>query len=471
MKWFGLALLGAVQFMVVLDIAIVNVALPSIQTDLGFSQANLQWVISAYALVFGGFLLLGGRTADLLGRRRVFMAGLVLFTIGSLLCGLAWDDTSLIGARAIQGLGAATISPAALAILMTTFAEGRERNIALGVWGAVGGFGAAAGVLLGGILTDALSWEWIFFVNIPVGLAAVALAPVLLKESRDTRVKSFDALGAVLVTSGLTALVLAITQGNEWGWSSGRTLGVFALSAALLVGFVVWENRVAEPLMRFGLLRTKTVLGANVSGFILGTALFSMFLILTLYMQQVLGYSAMKTGVAYLAVAGTSIIWANVAAAMVNRVGVRPLIAGGMALLAVGMILFAQIPVDGSYAADLLPGFLIVALGMALCFVPISIAALAGVSQAEAGIASGLINTSQQIGGAVGIALLSSIAISRTENELVSGTAPPEAFTSGFQLAFWVGAGIALVGVVAALVLIRQEEIAPAGEVAPVPVA
>ena len=471
MKWFGLALLGAVQFMVVLDIAIVNVALPSIQADLGFSQANLQWVISAYALVFGGFLLLGGRTADLLGRRRVFMAGLVLFTIGSLLCGLAWDDTSLIGARAIQGLGAATISPAALAILMTTFAEGRERNIALGVWGAVGGFGAAAGVLLGGILTDALSWEWIFFVNIPVGLAAVALAPVLLKESRDTRVKSFDALGAVLVTSGLTALVLAITQGNEWGWSSGRTLGVFALSAALLVGFVVWENRVAEPLMRFGLLRTKTVLGANVSGFILGTALFSMFLILTLYMQQVLGYSAMKTGVAYLAVAGTSIIWANVAAAMVNRVGVRPLIAGGMALLALGMILFAQIPVDGSYAADLLPGFLIVALGMALCFVPISIAALAGVSQAEAGIASGLINTSQQIGGAVGIALLSSIAISRTENELVAGAAQPEALTSGFQLAFWVGAGIALVGVVAALVLIRQEEIASAGEAAPVPVA
>ena len=471
LKWLGLALLAAVQFMVVLDIAIVNVALPSIQTDLEFSQANLQWVISAYALVFGGFLLLGGRTADLLGRRRIFMVGLVMFTIGSLLCGLAWSEASLIGARAIQGLGAATISPAALAILMTTFAEGRERNIALGVWGAVGGFGAAAGVLLGGVLTDALSWEWIFFVNIPVGLAALALAPVLLKESRDTRVKSFDALGAVLVTSGLTALVLAITQGNEWGWSSGRTLGVFALSAALLVGFVVWENRVAEPLMRFGLLRTKTVLGANVAGFILGTALFSMFLMLTLYMQQVLGYSAMKTGVAYLAVAGTSIIWANVAAAMVTRVGVRPLIAGGMAVLTIGLLLFTQVSVDGSYVSDLLPGFLLVAFGLAFCFVPISIAALAGVSQAEAGIASGLINTSQQIGGAVGIALLSSIAINRTENEIVSGVAQPEALTSGFQIAFWVGAVIAAVGVVAALVLIRQEEIAPAGEAAPVPVA
>jgi len=463
LKWLGLALLATVQFMVVLDIAIVNVALPSIQTDLGFSQQNLQWVISAYALVFGGFLLLGGRTADLLGRRRIFMLGLIAFTIGSLLCGLAWSEASLIGARAVQGLGAATISPAALAILMTTFAEGRERNIALGVWGGVGGFGAAAGVLLGGVLTDALSWEWIFFVNIPVGIAAFALAPVLLGESRDTRVRSFDAPGAVLVTGGLTTLVLGITQGSDWGWSSARTIGVFFASVALLVGFVLWENHAAEPLMRFGILRTKTVLGANVAGFILGTALFSMFLILTLYMQQVLGYSAMKTGVAYLAVAGTSIVWANVAAALVNRVGVRPLIAAGMAILTVGLLLFTQVSVGGSYAGDLLPGFLIVALGMALCFVPISIAALAGVQEAEAGIASGLINTSQQIGGAVGIALLSTIAISRTENKVAAGTALPQALTSGFQLAFWVGAGIALAGVVAALALIRQEELAPAG--------
>mgnify|MGYP000436251511 CR=1 FL=1 len=459
LKWLGLALLGAVQFMVVLDIAIVNVALPSIQTDLDFSQANLQWVISAYALVFGGFLLLGGRTADLLGRRRIFMAGLVVFTAGSLLCGLAWDEASLIGARAIQGLGAATISPAALAILMTTFNEGRERNIALGVWGAVGGFGAAAGVLLGGVLTDSLSWEWIFFVNIPVGIAALLLAPALLGETKHTREKTFDAAGAVLVTAGLSTLVLGITQGSEWGWSSGRTIGIFAASAALLAGFVAWEQRAAEPLMRFGLLRTKTVLGANVAGFILGTALFSMFLILTLYMQQVLGYSAMKTGVAYLAVAGTSIIWANVAAALVGRVGVRPLIAGGMGILAVGMLLFTQAPVDGSYATHLLPGFLLVALGMALCFVPISIAALAGVKQAEAGIASGLINTSQQVGGAVGIALLSTIAISHTEDEIAAGTAVPQAMTSGFQLAFWVGAAIAAAGVVAALALIRQDEI------------
>src|SRR6188508_3460394 len=456
-KWLALGLLSTVQFMVVLDIAIVNVALPSIKVDLGFSQENLQWVISAYALVFGGFLLLGGRAADLLGRRRIFLVGLAVFTVASLLAGLAWSEASLIGARAVQGLGAAIISPAALSILSVTFREGRERNIALGVWGAVGGFGAAAGVLLGGVLTDALSWEWIFFVNIPVALAAVALTPV----------KTFDALGAVLVTGGLSLLVLAITQGHGWGWDSARTIAVFAASAALLLGFVAWEQRVQEPLMRFGILRTKTVLGANVAGFILGTALFSMFLMLTLYMQQVLGYSAMKTGVAYLAVAGTSIIWANVAAALVSRVGVRILISSGMAILAVGMLLFTQISVDGSYVADLLPGFLIIAFGMALCFVPISIAALAGVKEAEAGIASGLINTSQQVGGAVGIALLSTVAISRTDNEVAAGTALPQAMTSGFQLAFWVGAAIALAGVVAALVLIRQEEIAPALEAQP----
>ena len=459
LKWYGLALLSAVQFMVVLDIAIVNVALPSIQTDLNFSQANLQWVISAYALVFGGFLLLGGRTADVIGRRRVFVAGILIFSFGSLLSGLAWSEGSLIGARAIQGLGAAAISPAALAIVMTSFREGRDRNIALGVWGAVGGFGAAAGVLLGGILTDALSWQWIFFVNIPVGLIALTLVPVLLGESRDSRVRTFDLPGAVLITGGLSVMVLAITQGHGWGWTSARTLGTFAAAAVLLVGFVLWENRASEPLMRFGILRTKTVLGANVSGFILGTALFSMFLMLTLYMQLVLGYSAMQTGVAYLAVAGTSIIWANVAAALVSRVGVRPLIATGMALLTIGLLTFTQIGVGDSYVTALLPGFLIVALGMALCFVPISIAALAGVQQEEAGLASGLLNTSQQIGGAVGIALLSSIAVTTTSDKLSAGIATPDAMVSGFQAAFWVGAAIAAVGFVAALVLVRDGEL------------
>jgi EmrB/QacA subfamily drug resistance transporter len=458
-KWWGLALLCAVQFMVVLDIAIVNVALPSIQIDLDFSQENLQWVISAYALVFGGFLLLGGRMADLLGRRRIFLLGLVVFSIGSLLCGLAWNEESLIGFRAVQGLGAAIITPAALSILTTTFQEGRERNIALGAWGAVGGFGAAAGVLLGGVLTDGLSWPWIFFVNVPVGVIAFALAPLLLGESRDARAKRFDATGAILVTGGLSILVLAITQARDWGWGSPTTIGVFAAAVALLVAFVVWEQRVADPLMHFSILRVRTVLGANITGFILGTALFSMFLMLTLYMQQVLGYSAMKTGLAYLAVAGTSIIWANVAAALVNRVGVKPLVAFGMALLSVGMVLFAQVDVGGNYWTDLFPGFLIIALGLAFCFVPISIAALAGIEPSEAGLASGLINTSQQIGGAFGIALLSTIAVSWTEDELQQGTAVPNALVDGFQVAFWVGATIAALGVVAALVFIRREDL------------
>jgi EmrB/QacA subfamily drug resistance transporter len=469
-RWFGLAVLLAVQFMVVLDIAIVNVALPSIQVDLGFSQENLQWVISAYALVFGGFMLLGGRAADLVGRRRVFLLGLVVFTTGSLLCGLAWSEASLIGARGIQGLGAAIITPAALSILTTTFQEGRERNIALGLWGAVGGFGAAAGVLMGGVLTDVFSWPWIFFVNVPVGVLAFVLTPFLLGESRDARAKSFDALGAVLVTGGLSLLVLAITQGNGWGWSSLTTIGTFAASAALLAGFVAWELRVEDPLMRFGIFRTRTVLGANITGFILGTALFAMFLMLTLYMQQVLHYSPLKTGVAYLAVAGTSIIWANVAAALVGRVGVKPLIASGMALLAVGMVLFTQLEVGGSYWLDLFPSFLIIAMGLAFCFVPISIAALAGVKPAEAGLASGLINTSQQIGGAVGIAVLSTVATTLTENEVADGTPVASAAVNGFQAAFWVGAGIALAGVVAALVFIRKDELeaAPASETVPV---
>src|SRR5437773_9414395 len=339
-KWLALALLSAVQFMVVLDIAIVNVALPSIKVDLGFSQENLQWVISAYALVFGGFLLLGGRAADVLGRRRIFLGGLVVFTLASLLAGLAWSEGSLIGARAFQGLGAAIISPAALSILSTTFAEGRERNIALGVWGAVGGFGAAAGVLLGGILTDALSWEWIFFVNVPVGVSAFALAPLLLAESRDARVKTFDIPGAVLVTGGLSLLVYAITQAGRQGWLAGETVALFAAALALLVGFVAWERRHAEPLMRFGIFRIRTVTGANVAGFIMGTAMFAMFLMLTLYMQQVLGYSAMKTGVSYLAVAGTAILWSAVAAQLVTRIGVKPVLTVGMLLLTAGLVYF-----------------------------------------------------------------------------------------------------------------------------------
>ena len=458
-KWLALALLCVVQFMVVLDIAIVNVALPSIKVDLGFSQGDLQWVISAYALVFGGFLLLGGRAADMLGRRRVLLAGIVMFTVASLLAGLAWSEPSLIGARALQGLGAAIITPAALSILSTTFAEGRERNIALGAWGAVGGFGAVGGVLLGGILTDALSWEWIFFVNVPVGLVGLALAPILLHESRDAAVKSFDVAGAVLVTSGLSSLVYAITQAGQDGWLAAETLAVFGVSLALLVAFVAWELRHPEPLMRFGILQNRTLSGANVAGFILGTSLFSMFLMLTLYMQQVLGYSAMKTGVSYLAVAGTAIIWSAVASQLVTRIGVKPVLVVGMGMLTAGLLSFTQVSVGGSYVSDLLPGLLLTGVGIGFSFVPISIAALAGVKAAEAGLASGLINTSQQIGGALGIAALSTIATSQTQDSLVSGSVLPQAMVDGFSSAFLVGAVVAALGVVAALTLIRSKEL------------
>ena len=468
-KWLALALLSVVQFMVVLDIAIVNVALPSIQVDLGFSQQNLQWVISAYALVFGGFLLLGGRAADLLGRRRIFLAGIILFTLASLFAGLAWSEASLISARALQGLGAAVITPAALSILSTTFTEGRERNIALGVWGAVGGFGAAAGVLLGGILTDALSWSWIFFVNVPVGVTAFVLAPVLLKESRDASVKSFDALGAVLVTGGLSSLVYAITQAGQDGWLAGKTLSFFAASVAMLVGFLVWEQRHPEPLMRLGILRIKTVSGANAAGFIMGTAMFSMFLMLTLYMQQVLGYSAMKTGVAYLAVAGTAIFTSAIAAQLVTRIGVKPVLVIGMTTLTAGLVYFTQVSVGGSYLGDLLPGFLLVAVGIGFSFVPISIAALAGIQPAEAGLASGLINTSQQIGGALGIAALSTIATSRTGDALAKGSTPAAALVDGFHGAFVAGVIIAAIGIVASLTLIRRDELETRVEEMPEP--
>ena len=461
-KWFALALILAVQFMTILDIAIVNVALPSIQVDLGFSQENLQWVISAYALVFGGFLLLGGRSADLVGRRRIFMLGTLIFTLGSLLCGLAWNDDVLIAFRALQGLGAATITPAALSILVATFAEGRERNIALGAWGAVGGVGAAAGVLLGGILTDLLAWEWIFFVNVPVGVAALALAPFLLSESLDKHGQGFDIPGAVLVTSGLSVLVLGITQGHGWGWTSAETLGAFAVAAVLLLAFVGWELRVKDPLVPFSIFRLQTLTAGNELGFIIGTAMFAMFLMLTLYMQQVLDYSPLETGVGYLAVAGTAIIWANVAAAAVTRIGVKPALVMGMSAMTIGLLYFTQVSVEGSYWAELFPGFLVIGFGIAFSFVPITIAAVAGTKPQEAGLASGLINTSQQIGGAVGIAILSTIAVTTTTDDVAAGVSQPEALTNGFQAAFWAGAAISFAGVLVSLFLVRGRDLAEA---------
>ncbi|HVI38182.1 MAG TPA: DHA2 family efflux MFS transporter permease subunit, partial [Gaiellales bacterium] len=404
-RWLGLAVILAAQFMVVLDVAIVNVALPTIQTDLGFTQETLQWVVTAYAILFGGVLLLGGRMADLLGRRRLFMAGLALFTASSLLDGLAWSEGSLIAFRALQGLGAALLSPAALSILTTTFAEGRERNLALGLWGAVSGSGGAAGVLLGGALTSALSWSWIFFINVPVGVLVFALAPRLLDESRaGLGHRHFDVPGAVSITGGLMLLVYAMTRAVQNGWGATETVVLLSVAAVLIVSFVVIELRSAAPLLPMRLFRLRTLSGSNLAGLLLGASVFSQFFLLTLYMQQVLHYSALQTGVAYVTLTLAVIVFANVAQALVMRLGVRPLLTGGMLLATAGLVLYARLPVDGHYFWDIFPAFLLSGIGMAFAFIPMTIGALAGVRPADAGVASGLINTTQQIGGAIGVA-------------------------------------------------------------------
>jgi EmrB/QacA subfamily drug resistance transporter len=458
-RWLALAVIMAAQFMVVLDVAIVNVALPSIKTDLHFSQESLQWVITAYSIFFGGVLLLGGRLADLLGRRRLFVAGLLLFTVSSFLDGLAWSEGSLIAFRSLQGLGAALLSPAALSILTTTFQEGRERNLALGIWGAVSGSGAAAGVLLGGALTSGLSWSWIFFINVPVGALVIGLTPWLLRESRaDLEHRNFDFAGAATITGGLMLLVYAMTRATQHGWGTAETIGLLAGSAALVAAFFAIEARSKAPLVPLRIFRLRTLSAANTTGLLMGGAIFSQFFLLTLYMQQVLHYSALKTGVAYVALTLTVIVLSAVAQALVTRIGVRRVLPLGLAISTVALVLFARLPVGGHYFADLLPGFLVSGLGLALAFVPMSIAALTGVRAADAGIASGLINTTQQIGGAIGVAAATTIATTFTTH-YVDAHAGTNAFsgpalTHGFAIAFYVlGAVAALGALLAALML------------------
>ena len=465
-RWIALAVIVAAQFMVVLDIAIVNVALPSIKTDLHFTQESLQWVITAYSILFGGVLLLGGRMADLLGRRRLFMVGLAIFTASSLLDGLAWSEGSLIAFRALQGLGGALLSPAALSILTTTFKEGRERNLALGIWGAASGSGGAAGVLLGGVLTSSLSWSWIFFVNVPVGALILALSPVLLRESRAALDHHyFDTAGAASITGGLMLLVYAMTRATTHGWTSAETIGLLTASAALVVGFVVIELRSKAPLLPMRIFRLRSLAGANASGLLLASALFSQFFLLTLYMQQVLHYSALKTGVAYIALTMTIIAFSAVAQGLATRIGVRRVLPVGMAIAAGALILFAQLPVHGHYFFDLFPAFLLGGIGLSLAFVPMSIAALTGVQQSDAGVASGLINTSQQIGGAIGLAAASTIAATFTNHYVNShpGTNALSggALTHGFAITFYVLAGLAVAGAVLGALLIESKPPAP----------
>jgi EmrB/QacA subfamily drug resistance transporter len=461
----------AAQFMVVLDVAIVNVALPSIRTDLHFSQESLQWVITAYAILFGGVLLLGGRLADLLGRRRLFMAGLLIFTVSSLLDGLAWSEGSLITFRALQGLGAALLSPAALSILTTTFREGRERNLALGIWGAASGSGGAAGVLLGGALTSALSWSWIFFVNVPVGALVIGLSPWLLRESRAAlEHRHFDFAGAASITGGLMLLVYAMTRASQHGWATGTTIGLLAGSVALIAAFFVIELRSKAPLLPLRIFRLRTLSASNASGLLMGGAIFSQFFLLTLYMQQVLHYSPIKTGAAYIGLTLTIISFSAVAQALVTRIGVRRVLPAGLALSTVALVLFARLPVHGSYFADLFPAFMISGLGLALAFVPMSIGALTGVRQADAGIASGLINTAQQIGGAIGVAAATTIATTVTANYVTAhpGATPfsGAALTHGFEIAFYALAAVAAVGALLAALMLESRPATP--EVEPV---
>jgi EmrB/QacA subfamily drug resistance transporter len=463
-RWWALAVIVAAQFMVVLDVAIVNVALPSIKTDLNFSQESLQWVITAYAIFFGGVLLLGGRLADLLGRRRLFMAGLLLFTVSSLLDGLSWNEGSLIAFRSVQGLGAALLSPAALSILTTTFREGRERNLALGIWGAASGSGGAAGVLLGGALTSAFSWSWIFYINVPAGVAVLAVSPWLLRESRaELEHRHFDFAGAASVTAGLMVLVYAMTRATQHGWATATTALLLAASAALILAFLVIEARSKAPLLPMRIFRLRTLAASNASGFLMGTAIFSMFFLLTLYMQQVLHYSALKTGVAYIALTVTIVAFSAVSQALVTRLGIRWVLSAGLTLSAAALVLFARLPVHGHYWPDLLPAFLLSGIGLALAFVPMSIGGLTGVRPADAGVASGLINTTQQIGGAIGVALATTVATTYT-NHFVdahpgSTASSGAALTHGFEIAFYVLAALAVLGALLAAAMIEPNAV------------
>jgi EmrB/QacA subfamily drug resistance transporter len=472
-KNLALALLAMTQFVIVLDASIVNVALPSIGSALNFAQDNLSWVVNAYTLTFGGFLLLGGRLADLLGRRRIFIAGLALFSAASLLGGLAQSDTWLIAARAVQGLGAALISPAALSLVTTIFSEGAERNRALGVWGAVAGSGGAAGVLLGGVLTQWVGWEAVLFVNVPIGVLAALAAPRLLPESRDADHRYFDFTGAVLVTGGLALLVYALVDANNAGWGTFHTIGLAGIALGLLAAFVGWESRAAHPLMPFSIFRLQTLRGANVIGLLIGLSLFAMFFFLSLYMQQVLGYDALKTGVSYLPLALMIIASAGVASQLTTRIGFKPVLVTGMLMLTGGLVWFSQVGAGGSYLGDVLFPSIVVGFGLGLAFVSVTIAAVMGTKPDEAGLASGLINTSQQVGGALGLGILSAIATART-TQVAPGHSHAYALTAGFQTAFLVGAGFALLAAVLAAVMISSAdsrahaEAAQAGEVAPV---
>jgi EmrB/QacA subfamily drug resistance transporter len=461
-RWLALALLGTAFFMVILDGTIVYVALPSIDEALGFSAGGLQWVMSAYLLASGGLLLLGGRSADLLGRRRMFMVGVALFAGSSLLCGLAWSAQVLVAARVLQGTAAAILAPTALSLLTTVFEEGPERNKALGIWGGIGGVGATSGLLIGGPITEGLGWEWVFFINVPLGLGVLALCPVLLPESRaPVRRRVYDLAGAVTSTAALVLLVYAVSEAPEVGWGGWQTLGSIAAAVALGAAFVLVEKRSAAPLVPLRIFRSRTLVGGNLVLLTAGAALDGMLIIVTLYAQEVLGYSTVQFGLGVAVLTVMSVVGAVSGQALVARVGMRPVALAGMILVGAACLVLTQVSVEGSYLGDLFLGLLLFGAGLGATFVASQIAGLSGIAEQESGLAAGLVDSSFNVGSALGIALLSSVAVARTKDVLAGPEAPDSAalaLTEGFQTAFLVALGIALLGALLALVLLRGED-------------
>ncbi len=465
--WFVLSLVCMAQFMVVLDATIVNVALPSIQEDLDVAEADLQWIVNSYTLIFGGFLLLGGRAGDLLGRKRLFLAGVVVFTVASFLNGIAQSSEFLIVARGLQGFGAALVAPAALSILTTTFAEGDQRTKAMGVWAGIATGGAAIGLLLGGILTDLFSWPWIFFVNIPVGIAAFVLSLRYVPESRaEGEHRIFDVPGAVTVTAGLISLVYGIVQVQQAGWTSTSTIAFLALAAVLLTAFVFIELRQRAPLVRLDIFRVRTLRAANLAMLLVASGLFAMFFFNTLYVQRVLGFSPLQAGLAFLPVTVGIGIGAGLSQLAVKRMGIRSTSIIGMSIATIGMLILLTTDANGTYLGDVLPGLIPISIGMGLTFVPVTLLATSGMTNEDAGLASGLFNTSQQVGGALGLAILSTIAVDRTSNALGGLPGQPtvvqegEALVSGFHAAFLGGAVFFAAGIVVMLTLLKSRDVA-----------
>src|SRR3954467_6083941 len=450
-----LAIVAVAQFMVVLDATVVNVALPSIQRDVGFSEQSLSWVLNAYTLIFGGFLLLGGRAADRLGRRRLFMAGIALFAGASLACGLSQSEAMLLVARGAQGLGGAMVSPAALSIILTTFAEGTERNRALAVWGAIAGAGGAVGLLLGGAIVQVLSWRWVFFINVPIGAAVLLLAPRVLPESRAEGVRrGYDLEGATAITLGTMALVFTLIKSNDWGWGSTRTLVGLAVAAVLLVGFVWIERRHENPLVPLRIFSNRSLAAADATMLLVAAALFCVFFFCTLYLQQVLGYNALKTGVAYLPLSLTLIASSALASRVLDRFTPKPVLVTGLLIATVGFALFTRLQAQGDYAGRVLPAMVVMGVGLGMSFVPITIAATSGVAPEASGLASGLLNTTQQVGGSLGLAVLSAVSTTRITSALHGGSTLPVALTHGFTGAFTVSAILCAVAAVVAMVLL-----------------